>query len=106
VLPGDNGSVAAMLETVLRTAPPRRPDLDLKAVSDVPPDLLDRLIADGYQFAVVSCVPSGSLTAPQGTAAILEHTEADWHELDAFRYPAPPPGRWSHVLSYAPLCLG
>ena len=27
VLPGDNGSVAAILETVLRTAPPRRPEL-------------------------------------------------------------------------------
>ena len=105
VLPGDNGSVAAMLETVLRTAPPRRPELDLEAVSGETPDLLDRLAAEGYRFAIVSCVPSGSPTAPQGGAAILDHGDADWHEMEAFRYPAPPPGRWSHVLSYAPLCL-
>ncbi len=106
VLPGDNGSVAAMLETALRTAPPRRPELDLKAVSDAPPDLLDRLAAEGYRFAIVSCVPSGSPTAAQGGAAILDRGDADWHEMETFRYPAPPPGRWSHVLSYAPLCLG
>jgi hypothetical protein len=51
-------------------------------------------------------VPSGFLAAPQGSAAILEHTYADWHEIAAFRYPVPPPGHWQRVLAYPPLCLG
>ena len=38
LLPGDNGSVAAMLGTVLRTARPRRPELDLKKVAELTPE--------------------------------------------------------------------
>ena len=47
ILPGDNGSVAAMLGTVLRLAPPRRPDLDLEIVKTLAPDTLDTLAAQG-----------------------------------------------------------
>ena len=95
VLPGDTGSVAPMLETVLRTAPPRRPALDIKVVTAPAPDTLDHLTAEGYQFAIVSCVPSGYLTAPQGSAAILEHTDVGWHELgcSAIRPRRPAAGR-------------
>ena len=106
VLPGDNGSVAAMLETVLRTTSPRRPELDLTTVAEPAPDTLDRLAAAGYRFAIVSCVPPGFLAAPQGGAAILEHDDLGWHASSVFTYPPPRPGRWSHVLADAPLCLG
>jgi hypothetical protein len=106
LLPGDNGSVAAMLGTVLRTARPRRPELELKPVAALAPDTLDRLTAEGYRYAVVSCVPSGFLAAPQGSAAVLEHDDLGWHAALVFRYPPPAAGRWSHILSYAPLCLG
>jgi hypothetical protein len=106
LLPGDNGSVAAMLGTVLRIAPPRRAGLDLKMVDAVGPDTLDALAAEGYRLAVVSCVPSGFTAAAQGTAALLERDEFGWHAVRVLRYPPLPPGHWSHVLSYGPLCLG
>jgi hypothetical protein len=106
VLPGDNGSVAAMLETVLRTTPPRRPALDLTTVAEIAPDTLDRLAAEGYRFAIVSCAPAGLAPVPPGSAAILAHDDLGWHASSVFTYPPVTRARWSHVLSDAPLCLG
>ncbi|HXQ53626.1 MAG TPA: hypothetical protein VN802_21215 [Stellaceae bacterium] len=98
ILPGDNGSVAATLGTVLRLAPPRRPDLDLEIVKTLAPDTLDTLAARGFRRAILSC------TKERG-GALLERDASGWHETATVSYAPAPPGRWSHVLSYAPLCL-
>jgi len=99
VLPGDNGSVAAMLEVALRDTGARRPGLDLRAVDDAAPATLDRLAAEGYDTAVLSCTGDGG-------AALLRHDEHGWRTEAVWRYALTRPGRWSHVLAYAPLCLG
>jgi hypothetical protein len=103
MLPGDNGSVAAMLETLLRTAPPRRPDLDLGSQANPLPGGGK---PDSYDLALLSCVPPGFADAPAGGAALLVRSSVGWVTLKAWPYPAPPPGaRWSHILTDAALCL-
>ncbi len=99
VLPGDNGSVAALLEAALRDTGARRPGLDLRAVDDAAPATLDRLAAEGFGTAILSCTP-------EGTAALLRHEDGGWRTQATWRYAPARPGRWSHVLAYAPLCLG
>jgi hypothetical protein len=106
IVPGDTGSVGTMLATVLRTAPPRRPDLDLDIVETLAPDTLDRLAAQGVRFAILSCAPPGYALAPPGSAALLERDGRGWHAAELIRYAPARPGHWSHVLAYAPLCLG
>jgi hypothetical protein len=105
LLPGDNGSVAAALGTLLRNAPPRHPALDLSAVTELTPDIMDRLTAQGYSVAIISCAPSGFTAAPPGSAALLEHDGRGWRPALLLHYPPPRGFRWHHVLSYAPLCL-
>ena len=107
LLPGDNGSVAAMLGTVLRAVPPRHPELDLAVVSRLAPDTLAAMAAEGYRTALLSCAPAGFALVPEGNAALLRRDAAGWHAAEIWPYAAPPPGaRWSHVLATAPLCLG
>jgi hypothetical protein len=107
LLPGDNGSVAPMLETVLRSVPPRHPDLDLEVVSTLAPDTLARLAAQGYRLALLSCAPPGFAAAPAGSAALLVRDEAGWHAAQVWHYPPPRTrGHWSHTVEWAPLCLG
>ncbi len=66
VLPGDNGSVAPMLEGLLRTAPPRRPDIDIVPLQTLTPDTLGSLDRQGIRVALVSCRPPGSTVALPG----------------------------------------
>lgn len=107
LLPGDNGSVAPTLETILRAVPPRHPDLDLTVVTRLAPDTLDALVAKGYRVALLSCAPAEFGDVPEGSAALLRRDDAGWHNVRVWRYAPPPPGaRWSHVLADAPLCLG
>jgi hypothetical protein len=101
ILPGDNGSVTAMVEALLRFVPPAYPDLDLRVLTSLAPDTLKALAADGYTLAVVSC--SGDAVA--GRALLLQRNVRGWHTAAEEVYPAPRGHRWSHVLSYAPLCL-
>jgi hypothetical protein len=106
LLPGDNGSVAPTLETVLRTVPPRHPALALTLVKELAPDTLDRLAAEGYGVALLTCAPVEFAGIPAGAAGLLRHDQAGWHAVRTWRYGAPPAGaRWSHVLADAPLCL-
>ena len=106
VLPGDNGSVAAMLETSLRILPPGRPDLDLKVVSEPAPDALGALAAAGYRVAILSCAPAGFPDVAPGSAALLKRDDDVWRATSVWHYPPPLRTRWSHVLADAPLCLG
>jgi len=106
LLPGDNGSVAPTLETVLRAVPPRHPALDLTLVKELAPDTLDRLAAQGYGVALLTCAPADFAGVPAGEAALLRHDQAGWHAVRTWRYAPPPEGaHWSHVLADAPLCL-
>ncbi len=106
ILPGDNGSVAAMLETALRDVPPRRRDLDLTVAESLAPDTLDAMAAKGYAVALLSCAPAGFAAVPPGSAALLRHDNSGWHAAQVWHYDPPRRHRWSHVLADAPLCLG
>jgi hypothetical protein len=105
VLPGDNGSVAAMLEGLIRFVPPGRPDLDLRILTALTPQTFDRLTADGYRLALISCTAAGSRDVPAGQAVLLEHGARGWRAVAEQAYPVPHARRWSHVLLDAPLCL-
>jgi hypothetical protein len=91
LLPDDNGSVATMLGTILRSAPLRRPHLRLDTVVS-----LDA--AQGDRHAILSCTP-------QGGAAVLIRSNEGWQTEAVMHYPPAPPGRWSHGLSNPALCL-
>ncbi len=103
VLPGDNGSVRPALESVLRYAPPRRPAIDLA----VAPDLAAAHALQGYDHALVSCLPAAEGGAPQGSAALLTRDRAGWKTDAVWPYaPVPVHARWSQVLAPQALCLG
>lgn len=107
LLPGDNGSVATMIEGVLRLTPPRRNDVELLVLADVGPGSLDEIAAAGYRVALLSCAVPGIAGVPPGSAALLERGAAGWRVVSDWPYaPAPPRGRWSHVLADSTLCLG
>src|SRR6266851_2890157 len=105
VLPGDNGSVTAMLEGLIRFVPPAQPDLDLRSVTALAPETFDRLARDGYRLALISCTAAGSHDVPAGRAVLLEHGAGGWRAAAQEAYPVPRSRRWSHVLLDAPLCL-
>jgi hypothetical protein len=103
VLPGDNGSVEAMLEGLLRFTPPRRPDLTLVTVQSFDEEALD---AGGVRLALISCTPAGIVGIPAGEAALVERGATGWGIIAAWPYPTVPPrAHWSKVLAEAPLCL-
>lgn len=105
VLPGDNESVRTMLEGLIRLTPPRHPDAELRTVEVWAPGTLDRLAAEGYGLALVTCTPAGLTGIPAGEAALLEHTSRRWRAVALEPYPAPRGRHWSQVLAEAPLCL-
>jgi len=105
VLPGDNGSVTAMVEGLLRFVPPAYPDLDLRILTSLAPDTLSRLVADRYRLAVISCSAAGSADLPAGHAVVLRRGATGWRAAAQEAYPPPRTQRWAHVLSEAPLCL-
>jgi hypothetical protein len=106
LLPGDNGSVATVLETALRVLPPRRPGVELKVLNgDVSAGLADFTVS-GFRSAVISCTPRDFDLAPPGHGAFLVRDEAGWHATAVWSYAPPPAGaRWSTVLAEKPLCL-
>jgi hypothetical protein len=106
LLPGDNGSLGAMLEGLIRYTPPRHLDADLGMLATLEPDTLDRLAKEGYRRALVSCLPGppGETVPPQ--AALLTHGPMGWDAIALSLFPPPRSSRWSHVVAEAPLCLG
>ncbi|HEX6841360.1 MAG TPA: hypothetical protein VF113_07520 [Stellaceae bacterium] len=105
VLPGDNGSVSAMVEGLLRFVPPAYPDLDLRILTSLAPDTLSRLVADRYRLAVISCSAAGSADLPAGHAVLLRRGASGWRTAAQATYSPPRTHHWAHVLSDAPLCL-
>jgi hypothetical protein len=103
VLPHDNGSVRPALEALLRDAPPRRAGIDLA----VAPDLGAAHALQGYDHALLSCLPAAEGGAPQGSAALLVRDGAGWKTEAVWPYAlVPAHARWSQVLAPAALCLG
>ena len=98
LLPGDNGSVDAMLSGLLMDARPRRRALDLLYRPSADDATLAEAERLGYSLALVSCTA-------QGDVALLERDHEGWHQLAAWRYPAAArEQRWQRILAWEPLC--
>lgn len=104
VLPGDNGSVAAMLESVLRYEAPRWPTLQLSVRDTFDGTTLAELASSGATKALITCTPEGVEGLPAGQPVLLERQQDRWHVLQAWRYPIWDGARWSPILAAKPLC--
>jgi hypothetical protein len=105
LLPGDNGSLAAMLEGLIRYTPPRHLDADLRVVMTLAPDTLDHLAKEGYRRALLSCLPAppGETVPPE--AALLAKGPSGWDTIALEPFAPPRFPHWSHVIAEAPLCF-
>lgn len=98
LLPGDNGSVEAMLAGVLMDVPPRRRNLELLYRPSADAAALAEAERLGYPLALISCTR-------EDEAELLEHGPDGWHELAAWPYPqASYRQRWQRILAWQPLC--
>jgi hypothetical protein len=105
LLPGDNGSLAAMLTGVLGDVAPRRHDLDLWVRSVADTATLDEAARLGYRVAFLSCTNGGPPGLPPASAAVLERDGEGWRPLATWPYPADMTARrWQHIIAWAPLC--
>jgi hypothetical protein len=106
LLPGDNGSLATVLETELRDFAPRHPDVTVKALRVLGPDTLRDLAEENYDIALLSCALQPILGVSPGQGAILRRSGNEWNIVRTWSYEVPGPReRWSHVIAEAPLCL-
>jgi hypothetical protein len=106
LLPGDNESLASMLDPLIRFMPPRHVDAELLPVERLAPDTLERLAAGGYRFALLSCAPPGFAGVPPAHGALLERRAGMWRPVSIWTYhSARLPLLSSHVVAEAPLCL-
>jgi hypothetical protein len=99
VLPGDDGSLATMLDALIRFTPRRYVDADIRYERTLVPTIEE---AERDSLPVLlSCAPPDQSWAPPGVAALLVGAAGA-----AWKYPAHHlPIRPSHVVSEAPLCL-
>jgi hypothetical protein len=105
MLPGDNDSVATMIEGVLTDTPPRRKELDLLRRNAVDAATLEEAARLGYRYALISCVPEGWEDLPANQAVLLRHDVKGWRLLAAWPYPEKAfQRRWQQILSWGPLC--
>jgi hypothetical protein len=104
VLPGDNNSVATMLQGVLRYETPRRPSLEVTVIKAFDGETLAALAAQGFSKALVSCMPDNVLELPEGKAVLIERHGDRWDAAAIWRYPEPDDTRWSAILAPKPLC--
>ncbi len=106
LLPGDNQSLATMLEALIRFTPPRHFDAELRVVTQLAPATLEALAAENYRFALLSCAPPGFAGVPPAHAALLERADGRWHALSVRAYPAAHlPVRRLDDVAHAPVCL-
>jgi hypothetical protein len=106
VLPGDNGSVATMLEGLIRLTPPRHPAAELRMETTLTGEALDRLAGARLGRLLISCVPAGFAGPPPGQIALMEQEGGTWRTVASWPYAeAPLRAHWSHVVAEAPLCL-
>jgi hypothetical protein len=105
ILPGDNGSLDAMLSGLLRFAPPRHPGLEILTRREAGPQTLADAARRGYTLAFLSCTQKGLFGLPPRKAALLRRDASGWHELALWPYPANmTKRRWQYILSWRPLC--
>ena len=106
LLPGDNSSVAAMIDQACLTeTAPRRSGLDLLRRNTADAATLDEAARLGYRLALVSCVPEGWEDLPPNQAVLLRHEANGWRLLTAWAYPKQAfERRWQQILSWGPLC--
>ncbi len=104
VLPGDNGSVATMLESVLRYEAPRWPTLELSVRDTFDGTTLADLASSGATKALITCTPEGVEGLPAGQPVLLQRQDDHWRVLQAWRYPQWDGARWSPILAAKPLC--
>ena len=103
VLPGDNNSVAVMLQSVLRYETPRLPGVQLMVVKSFDDRTLAALDAQGIGKAFVSCTPDGG-SFPAHRALLLLRASEGWRQVAVWRYPEPNNTRWTPMLSASTLC--
>jgi hypothetical protein len=104
ILPGDNNSVAVMLQSVLRYETPRLPGVELMVFKSFDDRTLSMLEAQGISRAFVSCTPSGSGALPSRRALLLVRASDGWRPAAVWRYPQPDGTRWTPMLSASALC--
>jgi len=104
ILPGDNNSVAVMLQSVLRYETPRLPGVELMVFKSFDDRTLSTLEAQGISRAFVSCTPSGSGALPSRRALLLVRASDGWRPAAVWRYPQPDGTRWTPMLSASALC--
>ncbi|MBI3444537.1 MAG: hypothetical protein HY055_04075 [Magnetospirillum sp.] len=111
ILPGDNGTSGMALESLLRFAPPRRPNLSVSHHPAYTPGLLSELAAQGVTQALLSCTDAaqGALGLPPGAAALLRWESGMWNPVRLWPYPASAKrGKWgwTNFIAEEPFCLG
>jgi len=103
VLPGDNNSVAVMLQSVLRYETPRLPGVELTVLKSFDDRTLATLDALGIGKAFLSCTPDGG-SFPAHRALLLLRASEGWRQVAVWRYPEPNTARWTAMLSASALC--
>jgi len=104
VAPGDNGSVATMMENVLRFTPPRRTGIQLRVERGSDGAALKALAESGVDKVLITCTPEAIGEVPQHRAVLLKAEDGELRPLAVWRYPAADATRWTPVLAPEPLC--
>jgi hypothetical protein len=114
LLPGDNGSVAAMLRVAIAITPPRHALADFDDFSRADQGALDEARGRGDRYALITCVPDPLAKSPfgqqlkltAGTAALLYWNGSVWSQEATHIFPAalPPRRDWTAELSPGPFC--
>jgi hypothetical protein len=104
VLPGDNGSVAAMLELGIRLGAASRRSLEFIAMPATnPARALEEAAANGATLALVSCITPDLSNLPLQSSAVLRRSGMEWHSVEIRALDEPSTGKWV-TFSPEPFC--
>lgn len=111
ILPGDNGTSGMALESLLRFAAPRRPDVTVSHHPHYTPALLTEIAAQGTTQALLSCTDAAppTMALPGRSAALLRYEGGIWKAVRTWPYPATEKrGKWgwTNFIAEEPFCLG